>query len=216
VTRPGATTTYGGRRRWGGALVILALVAVLAVIAALALPTLLGGEGERGGVAQNNGGQDPAGGDQAQGEQNPQGSSEEQPESPSGNDAAAAGPTPSEPQGQEGLTAEAAERTVEEFYTSADQGDIGRAYGLLTDEWRQQYFPTQADLEGTFAAVEQVRFVEGPTGEVSGETATVTGRTEAILPDQIEQNEGTWELVNVGGEWKINSWSVTNISTRPT
>ena len=209
VTRPGVTTTYGGRRRWGGALVILALVAVLAVIAALALPTLLGGEGERGGTAQNDGAPDPAGGgDQGQGEQNPQGSSDEQPEPPSDNE-----PAPSEPQG--GLTAEAAERTVEEFYTSADQGDIGRAYELLTDEWRQDYFPTQADLEVTFAPVEEVRFVEGPTAEVSGETATVTGRTEAILTDQIEQNQGTWELVNEGGEWRINAWRVTNISTRP-
>ena len=211
VTRPGGmTTTYGGRRRWGGALVILALVAVLAVIAALALPTLLGGEGERGGVAQNNGGQDPGGGDQAQGEQNPQGSSDEQAQPPSANE-----PAPGEPQGQDGLTAKAAARTVEEFYTSADQGDIGRAYALLTDEWQQKYFPTQADLEGTFAPVEEVRFVEGPTAEVSGETATVTGQTEARLTDQIEQNQGTWELVNEGGEWRINSWSVTRISTRP-
>jgi hypothetical protein len=216
VTRPGMTTTYGGRRRrWGGVLVILALVAVLAVIAALALPTLLGGEGERGGTAQNNGGRDPAGGgDQGQGEQNPQGSSDEQAEPPSANESDPES-APREPQGQDGLTAEAAERTVEEFYTSADQGDIGRAYGLLTDEWQQQYFPTQADLEGTFAAVEEVRFVEGPTADVSGDTATVTGQTEARLTDQIEQNQGTWELVNEDGEWKINSWDVTNISTRP-
>ena len=194
---------------------ILALVAVLAVIAALALPTLLGGEGERGGTAQNNGAPDPAGGgDQGQGEQNPQGSSDEQPEPPSANESDTESPS-REPQGQDGLTAEAAERTVEEFYTSADQGDIGRAYGLLTDEWQQQYFPTQADLEGTFASVEEVRFVEGPTADVSGETATVTGQTEARLTDQIEQNQGTWELVNEGGEWKINSWRVTNIDTQP-
>jgi hypothetical protein len=194
--------------------VILALVAVLAVIAALALPTLLGGEGERGGVAQNGGGRDPAGGDQGQGEQNPQGSSDGQSESPSANDSDT-GSAAREPRGQDGLTAEAAERTVEEFYTSADQGDIGRAYGLLTDEWRQQYFPTQAELEGTFAPVEEVRFVEGPTAEVSGDTATVTGQTEARLTDQIEQNQGTWELVNEGGEWRINAWDVTPLSTRP-
>jgi serine/threonine-protein kinase len=211
VTRPGAATTYGGRRRWPrGALVILALVAVLAVIAALALPTLLGGDGERGGAEQNNGGPNPAGGDQAQGEQNPQGSSGQRSDSPSDNE-----PAPSEPQRQDGLTAEAAERTVEEFYTSADQGDIGKAYALLTDDWRQQYFPTQADLEDTFAAVEEVTFVEGPTAEVSGDTATVSGRTEAVLTSQIEQNEGTWELVSEGGEWRINAWTVNNLSTQP-
>jgi hypothetical protein len=193
--------------------VILALVAVLAVIAALALSTLLGGEGERGGVAQNDGGRDPAGGDQGQGEQNPQGAFGQRPDAAANESDAEL--DPSERQGQDGLTAEAAERTVEEFYTSADQGDIGTAYGLLTDEWRQQYFPTQADLEGTFAAVEEVRFVEGPTAEVSGDTATVTGQTEARLTDEIQQNQGTWELVNEGGEWRINAWRVNNISTRP-
>jgi hypothetical protein len=190
--------------------VILALVAVLAVIAALALPTLLGGEGERGGAAQNDGGPKPSGGGQAQGEQNPQGASDQQAASQSASASAT-----SEPQSQDGLTQEAAEQTVQEFYASAVQGDTSRAYELLTDEWRQQYFPTQADLEGTFEPVEDVTFVEGPTAEVTGDKATVTGRTRATLTDQIEQNEGTWRLVNEGGEWRINDWTVNNISTRP-
>jgi hypothetical protein len=185
-------------------------VAVLAVIAALTLPTLLGGEGERGGAGQNNGEPNPSGGGQAQGEQNPQGASDQQ----SASQSASASAT-SEPQGQDGLTQEAAEQTVQEFYASAVRGDASRAYGLLTDEWRQQYFPTQADLEGTFAPVEDVTFVEGPTAEVTGDTATVTGRTKATLTDQIEQNEGTWRLVNEGGEWRIDEWTVNNISTRP-
>jgi eukaryotic-like serine/threonine-protein kinase len=210
ASRPGVAT-LGSRRRWTrGVLVVLALVAVLAVIAALALPTLLGGEGERGGAGQNNGEPNPSGGGQAQGEQNPQGASDQQ----SASQSASASAT-SEPQGQDGLTQEAAEQTVQEFYASAVRGDASRAYGLLTDEWRQQYFPTQADLEGTFAPVEDVTFVEGPTAEVTGDTATVTGRTKATLTDQIEQNEGTWRLVNEGGEWRIDEWTVNNISTRP-
>jgi hypothetical protein len=205
VTRPGVATTYGDRRRWArGALVILALVAVLAVIAALALPTLLGGEGERGGVAQNNGGQDPAGEEQAQGEQNPQGSPDEQPQSPS-----------AEPQGQDGLTAEAAERTVEEFYTTTSEGDYDRSAQLLSEGWRQSTFPNRGVFEGTFADVVSVEFIEGPSAEVSGDTATVTGRTRATKTDQVELNEGTWRLVNEGGEWRIDGWDVSNISTRP-
>jgi tRNA A-37 threonylcarbamoyl transferase component Bud32 len=205
VSRPGVAPP-GSRRRWArGALVVLALVAVLAVIAALALPTLLDGEGERGGVAQQNkGGANPSDGGQAQGGQDPQGASDQQSASPSAT---------AEP--QDGLTKEAAEQTVQEFYASAVRGDIDRAYGLLTAGWRQQYFPTQAELERTFEPVQEVTFVEGPTAEVSGETASVTGVTRATLTDRIEQNEGTWRLVNEGGEWRIDEWTVNNISTQP-
>jgi hypothetical protein len=197
------TTTYGGRRRWGGALVILALVAVLAVIAALALPTLLGGEGERGGVAQNNAGQAPGGGDQAQGDQ----AQGEQAQPPSADE-----PAPGEP--QDGLTADAAVRTVEDFYTLTSAGNYDRSAQLLSEGWRQSTFPDRATFEGTFAEVESVEFIEGPAAQLSGDTATVTGRTRATKTDQIELNEGTWYLVDEGGEWKIDGWDVTNISTR--
>ena len=207
ATRPGVAT-YGSGPRWArGALVVLALVAVLAVIGALALPTLLGGEG--GGIAQNNGGQNPSGGDQAQGGGNPQGS----PGRPQSAGASATGSPPSDSQG--GLTQEAAERTVEEFYTLTSEGSYDRANQLLSESWRQSTFPNRAVYEGTFAEVESVEFIEGPTAEVSGETATVTGRTKATKTGQIELNEGTWRLVNEGGEWKIDGWTVTNLSTRP-
>ena len=188
---------------------ILALVAVLAFIAALALPTLLGGEGERGGVAQNNGGQDPGGEDQAQGGQNPQGSSEEQAQPPSADE-----PAPSEPQGQDGLTADAAERTVEDFYTLTSAGNYDRSAQLLSESWRQNMFPNRATFEGTFAEVESVEFLEGPAAQLSGDTATVTGRTRATKTGQIEINEGTWYLVNESGGWKIDGWDVINIDTQ--
>jgi hypothetical protein len=110
----------------------------------------------------------------------------------------------------------AAEQTVQEFYASAVRGEVGKSYELLTAEWRQQHFPTQADLEGTFAPVRDVTFVEGPTAEVSGNTASVTGRTRAELTTQIELNEGTWTLVNENGEWRISEWTVNNLSTQPT
>ena len=184
----------------------LAFVAVLAVIGALALPTLLGGEGERGGIAQNNGGPKPSGGDQAQGGGNPQGASGQQSASPSAS---------SEPQGQGGLTQEGAERTVEAFYTLTSEGSYDRADQLLSESWRQKWFPDRATYEGTFDKVESVEFIEGPNGKVSGDTATVEGRTRATLADRIELNEGTWRLVNEGGEWKIDGWEVNNLSSRP-
>ena len=212
VTRPGSVT-YGARRRWPrGALAVLALVAVLAVIAALALPTLLGGEGERGGAAQNDGGQNPSGGDRAQEEQNPQGASEEQSASPSAS-ASATGAADSEQ--QDGLTAEAAEGTVEDFYTLTSAGNYDRSAQLLSESWRQSTFPDRGTFEGTFAEVEGVEFIEGPAAQLSGDTATVTGRTRATKTTQIELNEGTWYLVNEGGEWKIDGWDVSNISTQP-
>jgi eukaryotic-like serine/threonine-protein kinase len=211
VTRPGPHVVSPGSRRGlvRGALIILALVAVLAVIGALALPTFLGvGEGERGGAVQNGGGQNPAGGDQAQGEQNPQGASDQQA-------ASATGEADSEPQGQDGLTAEAAEKTVQDFYTLTSAGNYDRSPQLLSENFRQSTFPNRAVFEGTFAEVESVEFIEGPAAELSGDTATVTGRTRATKTDQIEINEGTWYLVNKGGEWKIDGWDVSNISIRP-
>jgi hypothetical protein len=130
-----------------------------------------------------------------------------------------ASPPPSQDQsgaqGPGGSVEEAAARTVEEFYTSAVEEDYGRAYELLTSEWQQQYFPTQAKLEETFERVRDVTFVEGPTAEVSGDTATVTGITSAELTTRIDRNKGTWKLVNENGQWRINEWTVTRISSQP-
>ena len=61
-----------------------------------------------------------------------------------------------------------------------------------------------------------MEFVEGPTAEVSGDTATVTGRTQATLTYQVEQNEGTWRLVKENDQWRIDGWTVTNLNTQPT
>jgi hypothetical protein len=104
---------------------------------------------------------------------------------------------------------------VQEFYTSSSAGNYDRSAQLLSESWRQSTFPNQATFEGTFDKVESVEFIEGPTAEVSGDTATVTGRTRATLTDQIEENEGTWRLVKENGEWRIDGWTVNNISSRP-
>jgi tRNA A-37 threonylcarbamoyl transferase component Bud32 len=196
-TLPG-TTVYGGRRdRWRGALAVLALVALLALVGAIVAPLLLGGGDQSANVPG-----------QAEGGQNPQ-----QQEPP---DQQPSQQQTGEGQAEGGLTAEAAEQTVQEFYASAVRGDIGRSYELLSADWRQEHFPTQAVLEGTFDPVQEVTFIEGPTAEeVSGDTATVTGRTRAELTTRIEQNQGTWRLVNQNGEWRIDEWTVNRLSTQP-
>jgi eukaryotic-like serine/threonine-protein kinase len=60
-----------------------------------------------------------------------------------------------------------------------------------------------------------VVFVQGPNAEVSGNTATVTGETEATLTQEVQHNQGTWYLVQEGGRWKIDDWDVVQLSSRP-
>ena len=228
--RPGVTrsqpggTVRSGRGRRGGILVVLAVVAVLAVIGALAAPALLGGGNEQagGGSPSNDAGQNPSGGGQeAQDRQGGGGGQQTATGSASASASASQASTeqPGENQGQASgasTEAEAAERTVQEFYTTTSEGDYDRSAQLLSESWRQSTFPNRATFEGTFADVVRVEFVEGPTAEVSGDTATVTGRTEAELTYEIQQNEGTWRLVKEDGEWRIDGWTVNNLSTQPT
>jgi serine/threonine-protein kinase len=105
---------------------------------------------------------------------------------------------------------------VQEFYTMTSEGKYDRSAQLLSESWRQSTFPNRATFEGTFEDVVRVEFVEGPNAQVSGNTATVTGRTEATLTYEIQQNEGTWRLVKENGEWRIDGWTVTNLNTQPT
>jgi hypothetical protein len=209
------TTIYGGRRDrpWRGILAALALVALLALVGAIVAPLLLGGGDQSANVSGQNGGtpDNARGADQGQGGQDQR---QGQPATQAAGESATEQP-PSEPQGQGSLTQEAAERTVEDFYALTSAGNYDRSAQLLSESWRQSTFPNRAIFEGTFAEVESVEFTEGPTAELSGDTATVTGRTRATKTDQVEINQGTWYLVNEGGRWKIDGWDVTNIDTQP-
>jgi serine/threonine-protein kinase len=204
---------WGRRDRRGGILVALAVVAVLAVIGALAVPGLIGGgNGQDGGEPQQNeAGQNPSGGGQ-----NAQagGGGQQAASQPASASAGQAGGDQAQTSGGSS-EAQAAERTVQEFYTSSSAGNYDRSAQLLSESWRQSTFPNRATFEGTFDKVESVEFIEGPTAEVSGDTATVTGRTRATLTDRVEQNEGTWSLVKENSEWKIDGWTVNNIDSRP-
>ncbi len=236
---PPRTARGGPRgRRSGALLVILAIVAVLAVIGALALAaSRLSGDG--GQQAGGGGGQEAQANAQSNGEPSgngrgggDQGASGGQTASQSATATATATATASasatatasassESQsagsgsGTSGGAAEVAEQTVEDFYTLAAQEDYDRSYDLLSAGWRQAQFPSQTDLEGTFAEVEDITFVEGPTAEVSGNTATVTGTTRAELTTETQRNEGTWFLVRDNGEWLIDEWDVNKISSTP-
>ena len=218
----------GGRRR--GLLAVLALLAVLVVIGALAAPSLFGG-GESAGSnnsGQNNGqagsnegrsGGQPGGGPGS--DQGSQGSGAVQTPSPTATASAVSSASSQASSGgqqktleQGEFTTQAAEATVEEFYTTTSEGEYDRSAPLLTDSWRQRYFPNRDAFERTFNKVESVVFLQGPSAEVSGNTATVTGETQATLTGEVQHNQGTWYLVQEDGRWKIDSWDVVELNSR--
>ena len=209
--RPAAAGRQPQRRR--GLLAVVALVAILVVIGALTATSLLGTGGDQNAASddagkinvQGGGNAGPSGGDSG-GEQ--QGAA-----STAGAGQSASAPSPYiPPQGE--FTAQAAEQTVEAFYTRTSEGDYDTSAKLLTESWRQEWFPNRATFHGTFDKVESVVFIEGPNAEISGNTATVTGETQATLTGEIQHNEGTWYLVQEDGRWKIDGWTVNELSSR--
>jgi len=219
--RPGGG---GGRpKRRGGLLAALALLAVLLVIGALAAPNLLGGGGDQNAGsndagrnnAQGGGNAGPSGGDSGVEGGGQQGATSSASADASASSQASAGGTADNP-GQGEFTAQAAEQTVEEFYTTTSEGNYDRSAQLLSEDWRRSTFPNRAIFEGTFDKVESVVFIEGPNADTSGDTATVTGETQATLTREIQHNEGTWFLVQEDGRWKIDGWDVIELSSRST
>jgi hypothetical protein len=235
--RAGGAVRRDSKHRRGELLAVVALLAVLVVIGALAAPDLFKGGGDGGAgsndAVQNKGRQNDAqaggnagGSDQrygggSGGEQGSQGSGGNQEDvtssvsvGASASSQAPAGGHADNP-GQGEFTAEAAEQTVEEFYATTSKGDYDRSARLLSESWRKKWFPDRATFEGSFDKVESVVFIEGPNAVISGNTATVTGETQATLTGEIQHNEGTWYLVQEGGRWKIDGWTVNELSSRP-
>jgi ketosteroid isomerase-like protein len=205
--------------RRGGLLAALALLAVLVVIGALVAPNLLGSGDQN--ARQNNAQVDGNGGqpDRGAGGNGSQGGGDQgggaSPSASASASASAGGSPPSQDNsGQRQFTAQAAEDTVEEFYTTTSEGDYDRSAQLLTEDWRKRWFPNRGTFEGTFDKVESVEFIEGPNAEISGNTATVTGETRAKLTGEIQHNEGTWYLVQKDGRWKIDRWDVVQLSSQ--
>jgi hypothetical protein len=228
-------TSRKGRRT--GLLTVLAVLAVAAVIGALAAPALFGGNGGGGSgksgennaqVAGNEGGSggEPGGqsGGGGGGPGNDQGSRGLGGGATPGASASASSassqstssPAASEEVPEKGVfTAPAAEDTVKAFYTMTTDGEYDRSAKLLSEEWRQKWFPNRGVFEGTFDKVESVDFIEGPKATVSGDEATVTGETQARLKGEVQHNKGTWYLVQENGRWKIDGWDVVKLSSQP-
>ncbi len=207
----------GRPKQRGVLLAALALLAVLVVIGALAAPSLLGGSGDEGAGsrdagqsnAQGGGNKGQSDGQSGGGSGENQGSDGDQ---QGGTSSASASASATSAQSE--LTAQAAEQTVSNFYTSSSAGNYDRSAQLLSESQLQSTFPNRASFEGTFDKVESVVFIKGPNAEISGNTATVTGETQATLTGEIEHNEGTWYLVQEDGRWKIDSWDVVQLSFR--
>jgi serine/threonine protein kinase len=223
----GAIRTESGGRR-GGLLAVLALLAVLVVVGALAAPSLFGGSGGES-AGSNSPGQNnaQAGGNGNAGESNkgPGGQAnggsggDQGPTSPTASASAQPSASASSPGSQNipeqgDFTAQAAEQTVQAFYTLTSEGAYYKPAELLTNNWRQEYFPNRETFEGTFDKVESVVFIVGPNAEVSGDTATVTGETRATLTGEVQHNQGTWYLVKQDDRWKIDSWDVVQLSSQ--
>lgn len=200
-----------GRRRPGRSAVILAGLALLAAVVlagALGAPTLLGGGEDQawqpspeaaGPPATNQQEeQNPANGAGSQGEEAAPEPPEQQP--------ARQEPAPVEQGGD--LTEKAAAQTVEEVYKAAASGDYERSYSLLSQDFRQSQAPTQAQWSSQFATLEKIKFVEKPTGQVTGNAAQVTGVTRAVHADRTERNTAAWTLVREGGEWKLDGVNI--------
>jgi hypothetical protein len=103
-----------------------------------------------------------------------------------------------------GLTAQAAEQTIREVYSTAADGEYHTSYGLLSQDFKTSEAQTQAQWANTFADLQSIRFVEGPDAQVSGSTAKVTGVTIAEKVSRTERNTVTWRMVDEGAEWKLD------------
>jgi eukaryotic-like serine/threonine-protein kinase len=206
VPPPGGA--WGERSRRRRVLAILAAAALLLVLLGIAAyATTLGGDPDTAQVSEE--GRQQVGLPENAGEPGDQPAGEEQGPIEGEQEAADTSGTSSDP------SEEGAQQAVREFYETAVNRDFGRHSGLMTSEWRQRWYPEQAPFESTYATLQSLEFVEGPTAEVSGNTATVTGVSVASHTDRTERNRGTWTLVYENGEWRINGWQIINLSTGP-
>jgi serine/threonine protein kinase len=99
-----------------------------------------------------------------------------------------------------------AEQAIEDHYTAAADGDYDEAWNSLSSRFQQQIGSREA-YTNQFRTLQSIEFEEGPTAQVSGDTATVTGVTIATHTNRTERNTVSWTLVDEGGEWKLDNIS---------
>jgi serine/threonine-protein kinase len=187
-------------KRRGRLPAVLALLAVLVVIGALSAPNLLGRGGDQN-AGSNNTGQNNA----QDGNAGPSGGGSGGDQSPEGGQQQGAASSPSQNGSEQGgLTAQAAEQTIREVYSTAADGEYDTSYSLLSQNFKATTAPTQPQWSDQFDTLESIRFVRGPDAKVSGNTAKVTAVTIAEKVNRTERNTVTWRMVNEGAEWKLD------------
>jgi eukaryotic-like serine/threonine-protein kinase len=205
----GAGRREGSWRRWP---ILLAAALLLGLLGVTAYATGLVGNGETG--VANTPQEEKEQASSAEGENNqPVGGEETTAGQAVAEDTTGAEQEETAADGSSGESAsEEAAQVVEDHYTAAADGDYDEAWNSLSSVGQQRYGP-QARYTGQFGTLESIEFAQGPTTtDISGGTATVTGRTIAEHTDRTEQNSGTWTLVNEGGEWKISNIAVQRMS----
>jgi serine/threonine-protein kinase len=216
--RPGGAIRREDRRRRGGLLAVLAFLAVVVLIGALAAPSLLGGNGgESAGsnnsgqnnaqAGRNAGGSNTGSGGEAGGDQGSGGNL-----SPSSTASASAGSSASAQSSsgqqsasvQSGLTEQAAEGTIRDFYQTAAGPNYQSTWAFLTPRYQQE-IGARGALTSQFQTLESVQFTNSPTVSVNRNAATVSFSTIATHTNRVDRQTMTATLVEEGGEWKIDS-----------
>jgi serine/threonine-protein kinase len=210
--RPGAAWREGGRRR---APILLAAAALLLVLLGVTTAYAMFGrdEADTALVPQEDNQQ---AGSEVTGEQGAGAAGEETTSGSAAPESTAAGGGESTATGggSGDSPEEEAAQALEDYYTAAADGDYDRAWSFLSPDYRQQ-FRSEASYTSQFDTLESIDFEEGPSVQVSGNTARATGVTIARHTDRTERNQGTWTLVNEDGGWKISGQNVSNLSTQP-
>jgi serine/threonine protein kinase len=203
---PGAGWREGSRRRWPILLAAAALLVVLLGVTAYASGLIGSGEPETAKAPQEEKEQasssesesnQPAGG----GEESTSGQTATEDTTGAGKEDTAAD------RSSGGSESEAAEQAIQDHYTAAADGDNEEAWNSLSSRFRQQ-IGSQAAYTNQFGTLQSLTFDEGPTAEVSGNTATVTGTTIATHTDRTERNTASWVMVNEDGEWKLDGVTI--------
>ncbi|HKZ27887.1 MAG TPA: hypothetical protein VJ086_08365, partial [Rubrobacteraceae bacterium] len=200
---PGAARSGGGRRRWP---ILLAAAALLLVLLGTATAATLGVNPLTALVAQGENEQAGSPGDLSS---QPAGSGQESNSEQAASEDTAAGSGGESTNSSGGSESAAAEQALEDHYRAAADGDYDEAWNSLSSRFQQQ-IGSQGAYTNQFGTLQSIDFEEGPTAQVSGNTATVSGVTIATHTDRTERNTATWTLVSEGGEWKVDNITIND------
>lgn len=198
---PGAARDGGGRRRWP---ILLAAAALLLVLLGTATAATLGVNPLTALVAQ---GENEQAGSPEDPSSQPAGSGQESNSEQAASEDTAAGGGGESTNSSGTSESVAAEQALEDHYRAAADGDYDEAWNSLSSRFQQQ-IGSQGAYTNQFGTLQSIDFEEGPTAQVSGNTATVSGVTIATHTDRTERNTATWTLISEGGDWKVDNITI--------